>query len=212
MLGMIVAKRLILLEWNSSWTIWGPSWMGPISDEHIYVTINPEHCPQGGCSAVTTSHRLEKSFGLWGAVRFVQLPALVVTYLVVNWYTFPFCFATNLPNSDGFTCKLIPLKNLPTAFQTAELLFLHVFLYYGILENVVSDRGPRFISRVWRVLFGHLGVTMSLSSRYHPQSNGEVKDSYCHQNQHRWRYFLPGAENAQNCVCARACMHVCVVI
>ncbi len=93
-------------------------------------------------------------------------------------------FVTDLPASDGNTCilvivdrfskscRLIPLKNLPTAMMTAELMFNHVFRYFGIPEDIVSDRGPQFISHVWQNFFKLLGVTVSLSSGYHPQTNG----------------------------------------
>ncbi|KAL0172961.1 hypothetical protein M9458_033272 [Cirrhinus mrigala] len=129
-------------------------------------------------------------------------------------------FATDLPNSRGVTCILIivdrfsksvhfiPLKGLPTAMETAELLFNHVFRYFGIPEDIVSDRGPQFISRVWRAFFKLLGVTVSLSSGYHPQSNGlmerKIQDLsrflriFCHKHQDTWSRFLPWAEYAQN--------------
>ncbi|KAL0200166.1 hypothetical protein M9458_003353, partial [Cirrhinus mrigala] len=96
-------------------------------------------------------------------------------------------FMTDLPSSDGNTCilvivdrfskfcRLLPLKGLPTAMETAESLFNHVFRYYGIPEDIVSDRGPQFISRVWKSFFKLLGVTVSLSSGYHPQTNGQTE-------------------------------------
>lgn len=34
---------------------------------------------------------------------------------------------------------LIPLPSLPAAFQTAELIFYHVFRIDGILEGIVSE-------------------------------------------------------------------------
>ncbi|KAK3545871.1 hypothetical protein QTP70_016446 [Hemibagrus guttatus] len=53
----------------------------------------------------------------------------------------------------------------PTALETAELLFNHVFRYFGIPEDIVSDRGPpKFISRVWKAFLTRLGVAVSLSS------------------------------------------------
>ncbi len=70
-------------------------------------------------------------------------------------------FATDLPPSDGYTtilvvvdrfskwCKLIPLRGLPTALETAETLFQHVFRNFGLPEDIVSDRGSQFTSRVW---------------------------------------------------------------
>ncbi len=53
-----------------------------------------------------------------------------------------------------------------------------------------------------------MGVTVSLSSGYHPQTNGQTERkiqelgrclrSYCHNDQHSWSRFLPWAEYAQN--------------
>ncbi|XP_016347329.1 uncharacterized protein LOC107692676 [Sinocyclocheilus anshuiensis] len=66
-------------------------------------------------------------------------------------------FVTDLPPSEGNTCilvivdrfskscRLLPLRGLPTALETAELLFNQVFRYYGIPEDIVSDRGPQFL-------------------------------------------------------------------
>ncbi len=129
-------------------------------------------------------------------------------------------FVMDLPNSEGNTCvlvtvdrfskacKFIPLKGLPTAFETAECLFNHVFRNVGLPEEIVSDRGPQFISHVWKAFFRLMGVTVSLSSGYHPQTNGQTERkiqelgrylrSYCHDDQHSWRRFLPWAEYAQN--------------
>ncbi|KAK3505934.1 hypothetical protein QTP70_019263 [Hemibagrus guttatus] len=129
-------------------------------------------------------------------------------------------FLTDLPDSGGHTavlvvvdrfskgCKLIPLKGLPSAMQTAEALFLHVFRNFGLPEDIVSDRGPQFTSRVWGSLCARLGIGVSLSSGYHPQSNGQAERlnqeigrflrSYCSREQHRWSEFLPWAEYAQN--------------
>ncbi|KAK9980987.1 hypothetical protein ABG768_000561 [Culter alburnus] len=46
--------------------------------------------------------------------------------------------------------------------ETAELMFNHVFRYYGIPEDIVSDRGPQFISGVWKAFLSLLGVTCVL--------------------------------------------------
>ncbi|KAL0204489.1 hypothetical protein M9458_002507, partial [Cirrhinus mrigala] len=96
-------------------------------------------------------------------------------------------FVTDLPNSEGHTCILVAvnrflkacwlilLKSLPTALETAQFLFNRVFRNYGIPEEIVSDRGPQFISHVWKAFFHLLGVTVSLSSGYHPQTNGQTQ-------------------------------------
>ncbi len=127
---------------------------------------------------------------------------------------------TDLSESEGKTCvlvavdrfskvcKLIPLKGLPSALETAEHLFQQVFRNFGVPEDIVSDRGPQLISHVWKAFFRLLGVTVSLSSGYHPQTNGQTERkiqelgrylrAYCQEDQHSWSRFLPWAEYAQN--------------
>jgi hypothetical protein len=106
------------------------------------------------------------------------------------------------------SCRLIPLPGVPTALQTAEALFTNVFRHYGVPEDIVSDRGPQFTSRVWRAFMGRLGVSVSLTSGYHPESNGQVERvnqqvgrflrSYCQDRPGEWARYIPWAEMAQN--------------
>ncbi|KAK3508923.1 hypothetical protein QTP70_013746 [Hemibagrus guttatus] len=98
-------------------------------------------------------------------------------------------------------CKLIPLKGLPTAMQSAEAMFNHVFRNFGLPEDIVSDRGRQFTSRVWGSLCARLAIGVSLSSGYHPQSNGQAERlsqeigrflrTYCSREQHRWTAAVP---------------------
>ncbi|KAL0175541.1 hypothetical protein M9458_027871, partial [Cirrhinus mrigala] len=83
-------------------------------------------------------------------------------------------FVTDLPSSEGYTCVLVivdrfskmcrfvPLEGLPTAMETAEHFFHQVFRLFGIPEEIVSDRGPQFISHVWKAFFKLLGVSVNL--------------------------------------------------
>ncbi len=92
--------------------------------------------------------------------------------------------------------------------MTAESLFNQVFRHFGIPEDIVSDRGPQFISRVWKAFFSLLGVTISLTSGYHPQANGQTERkvqeinrflrTFCQNHQDTWNQFLAWAEYAQN--------------
>ncbi|KAK3505817.1 hypothetical protein QTP70_003921, partial [Hemibagrus guttatus] len=163
-------------------------------------------CPS--CAQARTSRQLPE-----GLLEPLPIPQRPWSHLSVD-------FLTDLPDSGGYTvvlvvvdrfskgCKLIPLKGLPSAMQTAEALFVHVFRNFGLPEDIVSDRGPQFTSRVWGSLCARLGIGVSLSSSYHPQSNGQAERlnqeigrflrSYCSREQHRWSEFLPWAEYAQN--------------
>ncbi len=97
-------------------------------------------------------------------------------------------------------CRLIPLPKLPTALETAEVLCNYVFRFYGLPEDVVSDRGPQFTSRIWSAFCRQLNINFSLTSRYHPQANGQVErlnqeltrflHLYCHKNQFDWSRYL----------------------
>lgn len=69
----------------------------------------------------------------------------------------------------------IPLVQLPTAMETAYTLVNHVFCHHGIPSDIVSDRGPRFVSQVWKAFCSALGASISLTSGYHPQSNGQAE-------------------------------------
>ncbi|KAL0200321.1 hypothetical protein M9458_003508, partial [Cirrhinus mrigala] len=76
-------------------------------------------------------------------------------------------FTTILVVVDRFSkaCKLIPLKGLPTALETAEALFHHVFRHPPISLKKL----------VWRGFFHLLGVSVSLSSGYHPETNDQTE-------------------------------------
>ncbi|KAL0159211.1 hypothetical protein M9458_042936, partial [Cirrhinus mrigala] len=154
-----------------------------------------------------------------------QLPAGLLQPLPVPkrpWSHIAVDFITDLPPSQGHTtilsvidrfskgCRLIPLPKLPTALETAEALCNTVFRFYGLPEDIVSDRGPQFTSRLWSSFFRLLGVNVSLTSGYHPEANGQVERlnqeltrflrSYCHDHQENWSRFLLWAEYAQNSI------------
>ncbi|KAK3536173.1 hypothetical protein QTP70_032726 [Hemibagrus guttatus] len=175
---------------------WWPS-LG--SDVEGYV----QACPM--CAQARTNCQLPE-----GLLEPLPIPRRPWSHLSVD-------FLTDLPDSGGFTavmvvvdrfskgCKLIPLKGLTTAMQTAEAMFNHVCLP----EDIVSDRGPQFTSRVWGSLCAQLGIGVSLSSGYHPQSNGKAEHlnqeigrflrSYCSREQQWWTTSIPLVGGALQC-------------
>ncbi|KAG1967775.1 retrotransposable element [Pimephales promelas] len=103
------------------------------------------------------------------------------------WSHIALDFITALPPSQGNTVILtvvdrfskaahfIPLPKLPSAKETAVTIVDHVFRLHGLPMDVVSDRGPQFVSKFWREFCKLLGATVSLSSGFHPQSNGQTE-------------------------------------
>uniref|UniRef100_A0A9J8AQI1 Gypsy retrotransposon integrase-like protein 1 n=1 Tax=Cyprinus carpio carpio TaxID=630221 RepID=A0A9J8AQI1_CYPCA len=136
------------------------------------------------------------------------------------WSHISLDFVTGLPPSQGNTvilvvvdrfsktCHLLPMPKLPTANQTAELLMKHVFRIHGFPQDMVSDRGPQFTSRFWKAFGRLIGSSISMSSGFHPQSNGQTervnqdieKTLRClvADNQSTWSSRLIWAEFAHN--------------
>ncbi|KAL0183535.1 hypothetical protein M9458_019231, partial [Cirrhinus mrigala] len=113
-------------------------------------------------------------------------------------------FVTDLPNSEGNAYVL----DYPQCWRLQNISSSRVLHHFGLPEEIVLNRGPQFISHVWKAFFKLLGVSVNLSSSYHPQTNGQTERkiqelgrylrAYCHEDQHSWSRFLPWAEYAQN--------------
>lgn len=69
------------------------------------------------------------------------------------------------------------MPKLPTAQETANLLVQHVVQVHGIPFDIVSDRGPHLISRVWTSFCEAVGAKVSLSSGFHPQTNSQCESA-----------------------------------
>uniref|UniRef100_A0A3Q2NMV8 Integrase catalytic domain-containing protein n=1 Tax=Fundulus heteroclitus TaxID=8078 RepID=A0A3Q2NMV8_FUNHE len=136
------------------------------------------------------------------------------------WSHIALDFVTGPPSSSGMTtiltivdrfskaCHLIPLRKLPSALQTAQLLVKHVFRLHGIPHDILSDRGPQFTSRVWKEFASALGARYTLTSGYHPQTNGQTERMnqelesalrcLTSTNPSDWSQYLPWIEYAHN--------------
>ncbi|KAL2223773.1 UNVERIFIED_CONTAM: Transposon Tf2-11 polyprotein [Sesamum indicum] len=62
-----------------------------------------------------------------------------------------------------------------TAEGTAHLFFKHIVKHWGLPKDIVSDRDSRFTGVFRTELFKLLGSTRSMSSSYHPQSDGQTE-------------------------------------
>ena len=103
------------------------------------------------------------------------------------WSHISLDFVTGLPTSKGHTAiftvvdhfskmvHFIPLSNLPSAKETAELVLQNIFRLHGLPTDIVSDRGPQFTSMFSKEFCSLVGASVSLSSGFHPQSNGETE-------------------------------------
>ncbi|KAK1805018.1 hypothetical protein P4O66_019380, partial [Electrophorus voltai] len=70
------------------------------------------------------------------------------------------------PSNTGVGADVSPVKS-----RGREKLVV----LFCLPEDIISNRGPQFTSWVWKKLLGKLNITVSLTSGYHPQANGQVK-------------------------------------
>jgi len=55
-----------------------------------------------------------------------------------------------------------------TSEQTAKLLYKYVWKYHGLCNTIISDRGPQFVSAVYKQLYNILKIRAKLSTVFYP--------------------------------------------
>ncbi|XP_011270565.1 hypothetical protein CAOG_08903 [Capsaspora owczarzaki ATCC 30864] len=122
----------------------------------------------------TSSH---KPYGLLKPLPIAEHP----------WKSISMDFITQLPPSNSFDAICVVVDRLTkmahfmpcttriNALGTADLLIRRVFLYHGLPDDIVSDRGSVFVSHLWNHLFTSLNTKINLSTAYHPQSDGQTE-------------------------------------
>ena len=62
-----------------------------------------------------------------------------------------------------------------TAPKLAELFLREVVRLHGVPQSLLSDRDSRFTANFWRAFWGRLGTTLTMSTAYHPQTDGTTE-------------------------------------
>ncbi|KAL6343067.1 hypothetical protein AAG906_017879 [Vitis piasezkii] len=69
----------------------------------------------------------------------------------------------------------IPAQHECPAEEAARLFFSNVVKYFGIPEDIVSDRDSRFIDKFWVELFKMMGTECKFSTTNYPQTDGQTE-------------------------------------
>ena len=130
-------------------------------------------------------------------------------------------FITNLPTTpNGFNVitvfvdrltkmvHLSPGKTTNTAKIIAQQFLDNVFKHHGLPLTIISDRDARFTRRFWKAFHQLMKTKLSLSTAFHPQTNGQMEQTnqslqqilrlYIDYNQQNWDSLLPLVEFALN--------------
>jgi len=67
----------------------------------------------------------------------------------------------------------IALGHPYSAASVARAFFDGIVRLHGFPSSIVSDRDPVFTGHVWRDLFKMAGVTLRMSTAFHPQTDGQ---------------------------------------
>ena len=136
------------------------------------------------------------------------------------WQIISVDLITELPQSHGYDSILVAVDQLSkrahfipttsdvTSLGVAQLFRDSVWKLHGLPEEVISDRGPQFVSNFMRGLSEILGIKVAASMAYHPQTDGQTKRVnqevkqflrlFVNQRQDDWYDWISIAEFAYN--------------
>jgi len=128
---------------------------------------------------------------------------------------------TDLPPVNGFDSILVvvdrglskgiilcPCAKTITWEGTATLLRDNLFKRFGLPDNMISDRDPRFAAHAFQELLKLLNIKSNLTTAYHPQSDGATERTnqeieaylsiYCASHPEDWLHSLSTLEFTHN--------------
>jgi hypothetical protein len=136
------------------------------------------------------------------------------------WQIISLDLITGLPESQGYNSILVVIDRLSKLLHAiptndtlsseglARLFRDYVWKHHGLPEQVISDRGPQFVSGFLKELYNVLGIQMAASTAYHPQTDGQTERAnqeieqylrlFVNHRQDDWAEWLPLAEFAHN--------------
>jgi hypothetical protein len=103
------------------------------------------------------------------------------------WEVLSLDFVEGLPHSGQYNCILvvvdkltkfahfIPLRHPFTTLTMAKAYLDNVYKLHGMPISMISDRDRVFTSKLWKELFGLVGVKLQMSSAYHPQTDSQTE-------------------------------------
>ena len=130
-------------------------------------------------------------------------------------------YITDLPPIDGYDAIQVVVDHdvtkavvyskcnkTITAVGASNLLWNDVFSRFGLPSKIISDRGPQFAASAFQELHNQLGIKTSLSTAYHPQTDGQTERVnqelegalriYCGNDPASWASKLKELEFAHN--------------
>ncbi|QRW02596.1 Retrovirus-related Pol polyprotein from transposon [Ceratobasidium sp. AG-Ba] len=119
-----------------------------------------------------------KRHGQRGFLKSIPIPSQPFEVVTMD-------FIMDLPPSNGYNAILtivdkltkfahfIPCTTSINEEETAKLFHAHIWTKYGLPRQVITDRDARWTGAFWEHLTSLVGVQRSLTTAYHPQTDGQ---------------------------------------
>ena len=120
-----------------------------------------------------------------------QVPAGLLKTLPIpphNWHTIGMDLITQLPRTKSNHDAIVVFTDhkskqshfIPTVTEVSAPLLADIYIdkvirYHGIPKIIVSDRDSRFTAHFWRSLMDGLQTKLSMSTSFHPQTDGQTE-------------------------------------
>jgi len=143
-------------------------WTGMKSDIARYVSS----CLT--CQKAKTEHQRPR-----GMLQQLEIPEW-------KWDNIAMDFVTHLPrtvrNHDAIwvivdrltkSAHFLAMNLRMSMTKLAQMYINEIVRLHGVPLSIVSDRDPRFTSRFWQTLQNAMGSRLTMSSAYHPQTDGQ---------------------------------------
>jgi len=137
-----------------------------------------------------------------------------------RWRHLSVDFVGPLPLSNNYDCVMVVADRLSKgrhlvachtkmkAKDLAQLFLDNVWRLHGLPDTIVSDRGALFVSELWRAVCFKLGIKLTLSTAFHPETDGQTEifnaqfehfiRQYTDYTQNDWVTWLSMAEFSAN--------------
>ena len=104
-----------------------------------------------------------------------------------RWQEISVDFIVELPEAHGYDAVMVvvdllgkrahlaPCHTTTDSEGAARIFLREVWKHHGLPDRIRSDRGPQFVSEFTRHLYRMLGIKISSSTAYHPQTDGQTE-------------------------------------
>ena len=67
------------------------------------------------------------------------------------------------------------IKKIDTAKHITKVFCKNIYKLHGFPKIIVRDRDAEFTNNFWKEFRKQIGITLNMSSTYHPQTDGQMK-------------------------------------